>query len=62
MELKDLWILFIKSDGGKGRRRFVPCIPMVISQANHNLCVSSLSSGDAKPYVRVERMLSLVNI
>lgn len=50
----------MKSDSGKGRRRFVLYIPVVMSRANHNLCVSSLSSGDAKPYVSVVRMLFLV--
>lgn len=50
----------MKSDSGKGRRRFDLCITVVLSRANHHLCVSSLSSGDAKPYLRVVRMLLLV--
>lgn len=50
----------MKSDGGKGRRRFDLCIALVMSQANHHLCVSSLSPGDAKPYWRVVSMLLFV--
>lgn len=49
----------MKSDSGKGRRRFVLYIPLVMSQANHSLCISSLSSGDAKPYVNIVKMLLL---
>lgn len=57
---KDLWIFFVKSDHGKGRRRFVLYIPVVMSWANHSPCASFLSSGDAKPYVGIVRMLLLV--
>lgn len=31
---------FVKSDSGKGRRRFDLCITVVTSQANYHLCVS----------------------
>lgn len=47
----------MKSDSGKGRRSFYLCITVVMSQANYHLCTSFLSSRDAKPYLRVVRIL-----